>query len=191
MRWGKVGCGAIRLGIGVGTSFSLGYFTLGSDAGVGRVGRCTRGGGGLSATDGCTLGECAMDGGGIRWRRVLGGGIACARCCLLEKRMARADGRGSTGDADVAGKGDVTGATGDSGVGEVVTLKMAASCFIAAICSVPKAGNGDAGDGLSSAAVSSRAASVAASAEEVVGMGVLWGKKSTEREILSARVLGM
>ena len=131
MRWGASGCGAIRLGVGVGTSFSLGYFTLGSDAGVGRVGRCTRGGGGLSATDGCTLVDWAVGGVGIRWRRVLGGGIACARCCLFEKRMARADGRGSTGDADVAGKGDVTGATGGSGVGEVVTLKMAASCFIA------------------------------------------------------------
>ena len=77
------------------------------------------------------------------------------------------------------------------GEGVVATLKIAARYLIADICSVPIVGNGDAGDGCSSAAVSSRAASVAASVDEVAGMGVLWGKNSTEREILSARVEGM
>ena len=76
-------------------------------------------------------------------------------------------------------------------VGEVATLKIAARCLIAAICSVPMVGNGDAGAGLSNAAVNPRAASVAASAEDVAGIGTLWGKNSTERDILSARVVGM
>ena len=95
------------------------------------------------------------------------------------------------GDEDAAGVTMESGAVGEASVGEVATSKILARCFIAAICSVPRAGNGDAGDGLSSAAVSSRAASVAASADDVAGIGVLWGKNSTEREILSARVLGM
>ena len=85
----------------------------------------------------------------------------------------------------------IVGVSVDVAVGEVATLKIVARCFIAAICSVPIVGKGDDGDGLRSAAVSSRAASVAASADEVAGMVALWGKNSTERDILSARVLGM
>jgi hypothetical protein len=86
---------------------------------------------------------------------------------------------------------EVVGVTVEVVMGEVATLKIVTRCFIAAICSDPIVGNGDAGDGFISAAVSSRAASVAASAEEVAGMVVLWGKNSTERDILSARVEGM
>ena len=106
------------------------------------------------------------------------------------------DGSG-VGDGEVVGGVQGWGRIGVVGVTvevvdeEVATLKIAARCFIAAICSVPIVGNGDAGAGLSRAAVSSRAASVAASAEEVAGMGTLWGKNSTERDILSARVVGM
>ena len=62
----------------------------------------------------------------------------------------------------------------DVGVCEVATSNIVANCLISAICSVPNAGNGEAGDGLSSAAVSSRAASVAASADEVAGITALW-----------------
>ena len=68
---------------------------------------------------------------------------------------------------------------------------MEASCFIAAICSVPREGNGEAGEGLERAMISSCAAAVAASAEEVAGMTALWGKNSTEREMRSERVEGM
>ena len=89
------------------------------------------------------------------------------------------------------GDGEAGGRDVGAGVGEAAASKIVANCFIAAICSVPNAGNGEAGDGLSSAAVSSRAASVAASADEVAGITVLWGGNSTEREMRSERVLGM
>ena len=105
-------------------------------------------------------------------------------------------GRGKGGDPGVVldcgcGDGEEVGVTVDGGGGVVATLNIVANCLIAAICSVPNAGNGDAGDGLRRAAVSSRAASVAASAAEVAGMTALWGKNSTEREMRSARVDGM
>ena len=89
------------------------------------------------------------------------------------------------------GGGEEEGVTEDGGVGVVVTSNIVAKCLIAAICSVPNAGNGEAGDGLRSAAVSSRAASVAASADEVAGIFALCGKNSTERDMRSERVLGM
>ena len=75
--------------------------------------------------------------------------------------------------------------------GMVLTSKMVANCFIAFICSVPREGNGDDGDGLRRATVSSFAAAVAASADDVAGMGVACGKNSTDLEILSERVSGM
>ena len=89
------------------------------------------------------------------------------------------------------GAGEDEGVTEDGGVGVVATSNIVAKCRIAAICSVPNAGNGEAGDGLRSAAVSSRAASVAASADEVAGITALCGKNSTERDMRSERVLGM
>jgi len=89
------------------------------------------------------------------------------------------------------GDGEEEGVTVDGGVGVVATSNIVAKCLIAAICSVPNAGNGDAGDGLRSAAVSSRAASVAASADEVAGITALCGKNSTERDMRSERVLGI
>ena len=79
----------------------------------------------------------------------------------------------------------------DGGVGEVATSNIMAKCLIAAIYSVPNTGNGEAGDGFSSAAVSLRAASVAALADEVAGITASCGKNSTEREMRSERVLGM
>ena len=75
-------------------------------------------------------------------------------------------------------------------IGEVASSNIEASCLMAAICSVPNAGKGEAGEGWRSAAVSSRAASVAVSADEVAGIMALWGKNSTDREIRSERVLG-
>ena len=52
----------------------------------------------------------------------------------------------------------------------VITPKMVARSFIAAICSVPRDGKGEAGAGLLRAVMSSRAAAVAASAEDVAGI---------------------
>ena len=105
-------------------------------------------------------------------------------------------GRGKGGDPGVVldcgcGDGEEEGVTVDGGVGVVATLNIVANCLIAAICSVPNAGKGDAGDGLRRAAVSSRAASVAASADEVAGITALCGKNSTERDMRSDRVLGI
>ena len=87
--------------------------------------------------------------------------------------------------------GEEEGVTVDGGVGEVATSNIVGKCLIAAICSVPNAGNDEASDGLSSAAVSSRAASVAASADEVASITALWGKNSTESDIRLERVLGI
>ena len=56
---------------------------------------------------------------------------------------------------------------------------------------MPREGKGEAGEGLERAMISSCAAAVAASAEEVAGMTALWGKNSTEREMRSERVEGM
>ena len=86
----------------------------------------------------------------------------------------------------------VTGASAlEGGAGVVATSKMVASCFIASICSVPRKGKGDDGEGLRRAAVSSRAAAVAVSADDVAGMGVAYGKNSIDRKILSEHILGM
>ena len=52
----------------------------------------------------------------------------------------------------------------------VITPKMVARSFIAAICSVPRDGKGEAGAGLLRAVMSSRAAAVAALAEDVAGI---------------------
>ena len=76
-------------------------------------------------------------------------------------------------------------------VGVVVTLKIVASCLIVAICSVPRDRKGDNGAGLRRATVSSRAAAVAASTDDVAGMGAEWWKNLTYREVLLAWVLGM
>ena len=86
----------------------------------------------------------------------------------------------------------VTGAsTLGGGAGVVKTSKMVASYFIASICSVPREVKGDDGEELRRATVSSRAAAVAASTDDVAGMGVACGKNSADREILSERVLGI
>ena len=86
----------------------------------------------------------------------------------------------------------ITGAsTLGGGAGVVAPSKMIASCFIASICSVLREGKGNNGEGLRRATMSSRAAAVAASTYDVSGMGVVCGKNSTDREILSERVLGM
>ena len=119
----------------------------------------------------------------------------------MVRRRARAVGGGvdrgcSLGAGDVVGwpvrkrcvrdLGTLGGTTG------VVTMpKMVARSLSAAICSVPRVGNGDAGAGLLRAAMSSCAAAVAASAEEVAGILAAWGKNSTEREMRSAFVLGI
>ena len=75
--------------------------------------------------------------------------------------------------------------------GVVITPKMAARSLIAAICSVPREGNREAGARLLRTAMSSCAAAVAASAEEVAGILASWGKNSTEREMHLAFVLGI
>ena len=163
--------------IGVAGSGAMGVSTLGGGTGVGVAG----------------FGEkCGDEGVGVRdglfWLRMV-------------RRRARAVGGGvdrgcSLGAGDVVGwpvrkrcvrdLGTLGGTTG------VVTMpKMAARSLIAAICSVPRVGNGEAGAGLLRAAMSSCAAAVAASAEEVAGILASWGKNSTEREMRSAFVLGI
>ena len=67
----------------------------------------------------------------------------------------------------------------------MVALKRSASWWIVRICAFPNERKGDAGAGLSSASASILAASAALSAEEVVGMMVLCGKKSTVRKMRS------
>ena len=197
IRWGMCGGSARGVGFDGSCACAFGDCTLGSGTGVGRctlgggdAGSDTLGGGAMTAVDSGRLGDGMTGRTRIRLRQVGGGGTAVARCYLLLKRVARVNSRGASGGFCV-GVGAVGGTIDATFVVEVATLNIAARCFIAAICSVPKDGDGDTGDGLSSAAVNSRAASVAASAEDVAGMGVLWGKNSTEREILSARVLGM
>ena len=180
----------------VGRSRVLENFTLGSGAGVGRgtlgggaVFSNTLGGGAGATVNNGRPGDEMTVGTGQRCRRVNGGGPALARCCLLLKRVAQVDSRVVIGEFCV-GVGVVGAITGATVVVEVATLKIAASCLIAAICSVLKDGHSDAGDGLSSAAVNSRAASVAVSADDVASIVVACEKKS-KREILPARVLGM
>ena len=68
---------------------------------------------------------------------------------------------------------------------------MLVSCLIAAICSVPREGKGEAGEGLERAMMSSCVAAVAASAEGVADMVALWGKNSTDQEMRLEGVNGM
>ena len=67
-------------------------------------------------------------------------------------------------------------------------LKISASLWSVRICSSPRDGNGDAGDGFMSVLVSNRAASAALSADESLGISMSCGKKSTVRAIRSALV---
>jgi len=59
--------------------------------------------------------------------------------------------------------------------GVVIIPKMVARSFIAAICSVPRDGKGEFREGLLGTVISSWAAAVAASAEDVAGILVAWG----------------
>ena len=171
-------------GVGIGTLGGGAVFT-GTLGGGALFNGILKGGAGAAISAG-RPGDAMTGRAGRGWSLVDGGGLALARCCLFLKRVARVDGRDRVREYCVG-----VGAGGATFVGEAATLKITASCFIAAICSVPKNGNGDAGDGLSSAAVNSRAASVAVSADDVAGIAVAWGKNSTERDILSARVRGI
>ena len=65
-------------------------------------------------------------------------------------------------------------------MGIVVTLKVFASCLIAAICSVPRDKKGDASARLRRASVRSCAATVAASIGDVFVMDAAWGKNLTD-----------
>ena len=186
MRWG-VSCDGAG-GEGVGRSCVFDKLTLGSGAGVGRG---TLGGGAIftGTLGGVALFNGILEGGAGAaisngrpgdlmtgsaergWSLVDGGGPALDRYCLFLKRVARVDGHDGVGEYCVG-----VGSGGATFVEEVATSKIAASCFIAAICSVLKDGNGDAGDGLRSAAINSRAASAAVSADDVAGIAVAWGK---------------
>ena len=162
-------------GIGGTGSGAMGVSTLGDGTGIG--------GAGFGENEGeKRVGVCD----GLFWLR-------------MDRRRARAVGGGVGGDGSlgalVGGHGrrrsvrDVGSRGGKAGV--VTTPKMAARSLIAAICSVPREGNGEAGAGLLRAAMSSCAAAVAASADEVAGILAAWGKNSTEREMRLAFVLGM
>ena len=76
---------------------------------------------------------------------------------------------------------------GTSSVG-TATVKRSDNWRRARICSLPIVLNGDAGAGLCSASVSILAASVALSADDVVGMAKSCGKNSTVRATRSIRV---
>ena len=76
-------------------------------------------------------------------------------------------------------------------VAPVVREKISANYRSACICVCAMGENGVAGCGFRSAAVSSAAASRAASADVVAGMLYRYGKNSTVRAIRSARVFGM
>jgi hypothetical protein len=71
----------------------------------------------------------------------------------------------------------------------MLVAKILASCLIACIWALPMCANGEAGAGLLRACVSATAASRAASAAEVFGMGELTGKNSTVSAIHSEAVL--
>ena len=108
-----------------------------------------------------------------------GGGSACVGV-----------GRRRVGRCRIGGGAGVRVGTLGGWSGVVDTLKIAASCLIAAICSVPREGKGESGDGLDRAMMSSWTAAVAASAEEVAGMVDWWGENSTERAMRLALVEG-
>ena len=67
-------------------------------------------------------------------------------------------------------------------------LKIFDSLLSTRIWLFPRDGNGDAGAGFKSASVSNRAALAAFSADELLGMSMSCGKKSTVRAICSALV---
>jgi hypothetical protein len=69
--------------------------------------------------------------------------------------------------------------------------KMSASFRMACSCSWPSVAKGAAGEGLARASRRARAASVAASEEDVFGTGQSWGKDSTVLAMRSARVFEM
>ncbi len=83
------------------------------------------------------------------------------------------------------------GAAFGEGVGGMISWEnIWDRAFKAARLVGPRMANGDAGAGLSRASVRAWAASVAASAEEVLGMGHSCGKKDTVLAMRSALVLG-
>ena len=88
------------------------------------------------------------------------------------------------------GAGDGRVATlGTVGSVWMLVAKISASCLIACIWASPMLANGEAGAGLLRAWVRAAAASRAASAEDVFGMGELTGKNSTVSAIRSEAVL--
>ena len=74
--------------------------------------------------------------------------------------------------------------------GVLAWAKMSANCLSAFTWASPMVVNGVLGCGFCRAAVRSRAASVTASAEEVVGIEKSFGKNSTVRAMRSPRVDG-
>ena len=100
------------------------------------------------------------------------------------------DSRRGKGFRLINGAVGLEGTLGDE-AGVVMTPKIDAIFLMASIFSVPRDGNGDAGEGLESAVISSCAADVAVSAEDVAGIVVLWGGNSTDQDICSALVLEM
>ena len=72
-----------------------------------------------------------------------------------------------------------------------MALKISASVLRAAICSPPGRESGKVGDGMDNVWMRSVAAMAVASVEDRFGISLSCGKKSTVREVRSARVLGM
>ena len=113
---------------------------------------------------------------------------------LASRRFCRAD---TCGEA-MRGMGVAIGAAvGASALGRgwcrgvaLAWVKISANCLSARTWASPMGANGVLGCGFRRAAVRSLAASVAASADEVVGMAKSLGKNSTVREMRSLRVEG-
>ena len=102
---------------------------------------------------------------------------------------------GATGWLATLGDGAALGDTDKGGV--VVVLaglcvvavwKIVASCSSAVICSLPMVAKGAAGAGSCNVWTRLRAAEVAASAEDVLGITQLWGKNWTTSDVRSDAV---
>ena len=151
----------------------------------GRMGRFPWGTlGGRAGSSGSTIGTLGGRAGhGVDWGWIVVGGTGT---------LGDGAGLGSTTWACTVSSGSGGGAGMLGGLGLGVTWrKISARAVMASACGRLSVAYGAAGAGLRRAWVRSWAASVAASADDIRGMGRTWGKNSTVSLFRSARVLVM